>query len=43
VDGIDPASASSETEQGDYHSQRPDNRTRPGHLGNLSRMTRRTH
>lgn len=43
VDGTEPASASSEAEQGDYHSQRPNNRTRPGHLGNLSKRTRRLH
>ena len=38
---IVPASASSETEQGDYHSERKGKR--PGFIGRLSRMTRRTH
>jgi len=38
---IDPASASSETQAGDYHSERPGRDNRPGLLGRLSSMTRR--
>ncbi len=38
---IPSASASSEAQEGDYHSERPNQMKRPGLIGRLSRMTRR--